>query len=82
MKKLIYMSALLIALISFEGCYSGREVISERQSARVVVVPARPYYRPYVYRPAPRVIIQPSYGKRYGYNNRNRYDYDDRGRRR
>ena len=53
MKKLLYIGAIIVAIISFSGCYSDRPVVYERPGRRVMVAPP-----PYYYRPAP-VIIEP-----------------------
>jgi hypothetical protein len=66
------LSTLLIAIISFEGCYTSRAV-ARGPVPRVVVVEQRPLYsyRPY-YRPAPPVIIK-TYPNRGGRYHRYRY---------
>ena len=84
MKKILYLSALVAALITFEGCYTGRGVYTERAPQRVVVVREHPYYNDlrmqrayrYNYRPSP-VIIQKYNGRRDGRYSRDRDDRRD-----
>ena len=68
MKKLLFVGVVLIGLISFTGCYSGRAVVVERPPVRRVYVAPPAYY----YSPAP-VVVAPYVARGY---------YKPRGRRR